>query len=348
MMYILNRLLYGLLVVWGVITVVFFIFHVLPGDPIASAPRADPEQLEAIKRELGLNEPIFIQYLYYLNDVSVVSVYKSEKGNARNYAYISHFQIDKYDITLKKPYLKRSWRSWKPVGEILSEALPETLWLAFASMLFATVLGIGLGLVSAMRPNTLLDNLMLVFSVIGISVPSFVAAILISVFFGYILQDWTGLNMGGTLWEDHATLGRQLEIKNIILPAFTLGIRPLAIIAQLTRNSMLEVLSQDYIRTARAKGLSQAYVVLKHALRNALNPVITAVSGWLASLITGAFFIEYIFRWKGLGWATIEAVHHNDMPVVMGTTILMASTFVLINITVDIFYSWVDPRVRLE
>ncbi len=348
MVYIFNRLLYGFLVVWGVITAVFFIFHVLPGDPIAFAPRADPEQIEGIKKELGLNEPIFVQYIYYLNDLSVVSVYKTEKANTLNYAYLSHFQIGEYDLALKKPYLKRSWSTSKPVGEILWEALPETLWLTFAAMTFATFLGIGLGLISAMRPNTFLDNLMLVLSVIGISVPSFVAAILVSVFFGYILQDWTGLNMGGTLWEDHATRGRQLEMKNIILPAFTLGIRPLAIIAQLTRNSMLEVLSQDYIRTAKAKGLSQAYVILKHALRNALNPVITAVSGWLASLITGAFFIEHIFRWKGLGWATIEAVHNNDLPVVMGTTILMASAFVIINILVDIIYSLVDPRVRLE
>ena len=137
-------------------------------------------------------------------------------------------------------------------------------------------------------------------------------------------------------------------LKNLILPAFTLGLRPLAIIVQLTRSSMLDVLSQDYIRTAKAKGLKYRVIIVKHALKNALNPVITAVSGWLASLMAGAFFIEVIFDWKGLGLVTINAVYNLDFPIVMGVTIFVAFAFIIINIFVDLLYAVVDPRVRIK
>jgi peptide/nickel transport system permease protein len=183
--------------------------------------------------------------------------------------------------------------------------------------------------------------------VLGISIPTFLSAILFSIIFGYYLSDITGLNLTGQLWETHPLRGRELHLENIILPAITLGIRPLSIIVQLTRSSMLDILSRDYIRTARAKGLGPVSVFLKHALKNALNPVITAVSGWLASLMAGAFFVEYIFDWKGLGFVTIKAVESLDFPVVMGSTLIIAIIFILINIFVDILYAMVDPRIRL-
>jgi peptide/nickel transport system permease protein len=166
--------------------------------------------------------------------------------------------------------------------------------------------------------------------------------------FGFYLSDFTGLNLTGQLWVNHPIRGRELQLQNLILPAITLGIRPLAIIVQLTRSSMLEVLSLDYIRTAYAKGLSKYKVVLKHALKNGMNPVITTVSGWLASLMAGAFFVEYIFDWKGLGFTTIKAVQSLDFPVVMGVTIFFAVVFVIINIFVDLLYAAIDPRVRLS
>jgi peptide/nickel transport system permease protein len=188
---------------------------------------------------------------------------------------------------------------------------------------------------------------MISLSVLGISAPPFVMAALIAMVFGYYLSEYTGLNHTGQLWEDDLS-GRKLVLKNLILPAFTLGLRPLAIIVQLTRSSMLDVLSQDFIRTAKAKGLKDYTIITKHALKNALNPVITAVSGWLASLMAGAFFIEFVFDWKGLGSATIAAVEQKDFPVVMGTTIFVALIFILINIFVDIIYAALDPRVRLH
>ena len=157
--------------------------------------------------------------------------------------------------------------------------MDDTLWLAFSAMLIASIFGISLGIVAALNQNSILDHTIISISVLGISIPSFVSAIVIAMTFGYYLSDYTGLNLTGQLWVNHPIRGRELQLQNLILPAITLGIRPLAVIVQLTRSSMLEVLSMDYIRTAYAKGLNNYQVVLKHALKNGMNPVITAVSG---------------------------------------------------------------------
>ena len=181
------------------------------------------------------------------------------------------------------------------------------------------------------------------------SLPSFFAAILIAWLFAYVLADWTGLNMFGNLFSvDDYGEGEYLDLKNLILPAFTLGIRPLATLTQLTRNSMLEALSQDYIRTARAKGISFKRVVLRHALRNALNPVVTSASGWLASLLAGAVFVEYVFDWKGMGVVIVDALDQYDFPVVMGAILFICVLLVIINILTDLVYGWLDPRVRVD
>ena len=214
-------------------------------------------------------------------------------------------------------------------------------------MLIATVLGILFGILAALKPHSWLDHLLISTSVLGISVPSFVAAIIIAITFGFYWSHITGLSLTGQLYEIDAFTGKHLVLRNLLLPAVALGIRPLAVITQLTRSSMIEVLSQDYMRTARAKGLSGYRVVVGHGLKNALNPVITAVSGWLASLMAGAFFIEYIFNWKGIGAVTIHAVENLDFPVVMGATIFIAFLFVLINMLVDVLYALIDPRVKL-
>jgi peptide/nickel transport system permease protein len=152
--------------------------------------------------------------------------------------------------------------------------------------------------------------------------------------------------MNGSLYETDPFSGRYLELKNLILPAFTLGIRPMAIIAQLTRTSMLDVLKQDYMRTAKAKGLSSSTLIWKHALRNAMNPIITAITGWFAELLAGAFFVEYIFGWRGIGKMTVEALEKLDFPVVMGTVLLSSCFFILINVLADLLYALVDPRIR--
>ena len=172
-------------------------------------------------------------------------------------------------------------------------------------------------------------------------------AIIIAYFFGVVLHPYTSLNLTGSWFDIDETTGEKyLTLKNLILPALTLGIRPLAIITQLTRSSMLDVLNQDYIRTAYAKGLSKQTVVMKHALRNALNPVITAITGWFAELLAGAFFVEYIFGWKGIGKVTVDALEKLDYPVVMGSVLLSGCIFILINMLADLLYAKVDPRIR--
>ena len=211
------------------------------------------------------------------------------------------------------------------------------------------VLGVFLGIVSAMNKDHWIDKIIQLISTFGMSVPSFFSAILIAWIFGFLLYEYTGLNMTGSLYEvDDFGDGKYIQWKNLILPAIVLGIRPLAVIIQLMRNSLLEVLSQDYIRTAKAKGLTKYQVIKSHALKNALNPVITAVSGWFASMLAGAVFVEYIFNWNGLGKEIVNALNTLDLPIIMGSVLVIATLFIIINILVDIMYSWLDPRIRLQ
>ena len=191
-----------------------------------------------------------------------------------------------------------------------------------------------------------IDRFLQLISTLGMSVPSFFSAILFSWFFGYLLHDFTGLNMTGSLYElDNYGEENRLQWKNLILPSIVLGIRPLAVIIQLLRSNLLVVLSEDYIRTAYAKGLSRSQVVLKHGLKIALNPVITAISGWFASLLAGAIFVEFIFGWKGLGKELVEALNQLDIPVVMGAVLTIAFFFIIINIVVDFIYAYLDPKI---
>ncbi|MBX7263523.1 MAG: ABC transporter permease, partial [Chitinophagaceae bacterium] len=210
------------------------------------------------------------------------------------------------------------------------------------------IFGIALGVVAALKQNTWLDTGSIFTSVLGISAPSFFMGIVIAYLFGFVLNNYTNLPLTGSLYEIDAFNGKQLQLKNLILPAITLGIRPMAIITQITRSAMLDVLNQDYIRTAYAKGLSTKMVVWKHALKNALNPVITSITGWFAELLAGAFFVEYIFGWNGIGKLTVMALENLDFPVVMGSVLLTASFFILVNIIADLLYSYIDPRIKLS
>ena len=181
------------------------------------------------------------------------------------------------------------------------------------------------------------------------SLPSFFAAILIAWLFGFVLESVTGLSMTGSLFSvDDYGNGAYLDLKNLILPALTLGLRPLAVITELTRTTLLEVMSMDYIRTAKAKGLKKLRVIGIHALRNAMTPVVTAVSGWFASLLAGAVFVEYVFDWKGIGVVIVDALDKFDFPVVMGAVLLIGVMLIIINIVVDIIYGILDPRVRIK
>ena len=356
--YTIKRLLYGLLVLLGVVTLVFFLFNILPGDParMMLGQRADAESIEIINRDLGRDKPVGTQYLNYLNDLLPISLHNNADPdnffylNPDKYApYTTLLKLGSTSVVLKSPYLRRSYQSQRKVSDIIATAFPQTALLAVVALSFALILGILLGVLSAICKDSWVDRLTLVLSTLGMSLPSFFAAILIAWFFAYVLADWTHLNMFGNLYtvDDYGT-GEYLDLKNLILPALTLGIRPLATLTQLTKNSMLEALSQDYIRTARAKGIPERRVIFHHALRNALNPVVTSASGWLAGLLAGAVFVEYVFDWKGMGIVIVDGLDKYDFPVVMGAILFICVLLIVINILTDILYGLLDPRVRIN
>ena len=345
-----RRIRYSLLVLWGVVTLVFFLFNVLPGDParLVMGQRGDAATLKNVQRDMNLDKPLTTRYLFYLNDLLPISINARDSATQQKYHYLRLFPVSTNScVVLKAPYLGRSYNTKKEVSASLGEALPGTIVLALTAMAFATFFGILLGVLAALKKGTWIDTSAIAASVAGISMPSFFAALLISYVFGFLLHKYTGLNMTGSLYEYDPFTGRHLALRNLILPLFALGIRPLAIITQLTRSSLLDTLSQDYIRTAYSKGLSRTKVVFRHALPNALNPVITAVSGWLAELLAGAFFVEYIVGWKGVGKITVDALDKLDFPLVMGSVLLTAFIFIIINLVTDFIYGWLDPRVRL-
>lgn len=351
-----NKLRYGLLVIFGVVTIVFFLFNILPGDParMMLGQRADVSSIENINRELGRDKSLAEQYALYLNDLSPLSVHKQHDPLSPWYAseekfgnYFTLFSGSQYTFILKTPYLRRSYQTKQQVSEVIADALPGTIILAIAALLFASIFGIGLGVLAALKKNKITDHLISMLAVLGMAVPSFFAGIIIAWLFGFVWADYTGFNMTGSLYSIDPFDGFVLQLHNLVLPAFTLGIRPLSVIVQLTRSSMLDVLSQDYIRTAKAKGLSKTITVCRHALRNALNPVLTAVSGWFGSLLAGAVFIEYIFGWKGIGKVTVDSLERYDFPVVMGAVLVVSIFFVIINLIVDLLYGVLDPRVKV-
>jgi len=423
--YFFKKLSYGILVLLGVITLVFFVFNLKPGDParMAAGQKITPELIQAIEKKLNLDLPVMNRFGLYLNDVSPVSVHNAVNAESRifldndKYVYTKLFSLGKEkQLVLKWPYLSQSFQSNRKVSDIISQALPGTIILACISIVIALIIGVLAGVVSAVNKDSWIDKLILILSVIGMSGPSFFIAILVAWVGGLLWYDqipvpvwpfilamlymvyggvksgfknsksigalgkallvgfgvwlavyavlsviglgawfgWsfhlpgTGLNMTGSLYSLDEWEGLYLNPKNLILPAITLGIRPLGVVVQLTRSSLLEELKKDYVRTARAKGLSENKVVFKHALRNALNPVVTAVSGWFASMLAGAVFVEFVFGWKGLGLEIFNALEKEDFPVVMGAVLVISFMFVILNILVDMLYGIIDPRVRVS
>lgn len=345
--FIFKKLAYGFLVLAGVVVLVFVLFQGF-GDPsrLVMGQTGDAKTQAAIRKELYLDQPRWKQFFLYLNDVSPLGVHTAGEIKAKELR--GFFIGGDTKVGLKLPYLRKSYQTKKSVSAVLLEALPGTLLLAITAMFIAVVIGIPLGVLAAVRQNTWLDTSAVFASIVGISAPSFFTGIIVAYLFGFVWTDWTGLHITGSWFDIDSTGARRLTLQNLILPAFTLGIRPLAIITQLTRSAMLDVLDQDYIRTAYAKGLSPRHVIWKHALRNALNPVITAITGWFAELLAGAFFVEWIFGWKGIGKVTVDALEKLDFPVVMGSVLISATFFILVNILADVLYGVVDPRVRIR
>lgn len=355
MKYFLMKIRDAALVLWGVASLIFFLFNILPGDPARMMldQREDSAQLAAIRAKYAFDQPVLLRYAFFLNDLSPLSFHAANPQHYTHaapgkYGGLALFDGPVVQVLIKAPYLGESFqRQGKKVGTILSETLPNTMILAVSAIILAMFIGIGIGIVAAIKKDSFFDRFWTVFGTFGMALPSFFSAVLVAWLFGFVWAPITGLSMTGNLWElDDFGEGLELRLKNLILPAFTLGIRPLAVIIQLTRSSMLEVLQADYIRTARAKGLPQSTILIKHALRNALNPVVTAVSGWFASMLAGAVFVEYIFGWNGVGKQIVEALNTLDLPVVTGAVLTVAFLFVVIQFFVDMLYAVLDPRLR--
>lgn len=305
--YILRRLLYTIPVVWGVVTVVFILINVVPGDParLMLGQRGDPATLAKIRSDMGLDLPIYQQYFNFLRDVA--------KGD-----------------------LGKSYRSNEQVTTALLERFKATFRLALWAILLAALVGITAGVISAVKQYSAFDYSAMIIAISGVSAPVFWVGLLLLLAFAYNLNWVPGVGYGDGDW------------RYLILPVITLGVRPAALLARLTRSCMLEVLSQDYVRTARAKGLAERVVVGRHAFRNALIPVITVLGTQVSDLLSGAVLTETIFAWPGIGRLEVEALINRDFPIMRGGIIFMALIFLVANLIVDLSYGFIDPRVRYD
>ena len=302
--YFLQRLSGACLVVLGVVSIVFLLIHLVPGDPVEimlgeSASAADREALRAA---LGLDRPVQVQYLHYLGNL---------------------LQLD----------LGTSIHYRQPVVALLQARIPATGLLAGVTLLLTVLLALPLGILAAVRHNTLWDSGAMGFSLLGVSIPNF----------------WLGplLIMVFSLWLGWLPVSGQGGFASVVLPALTLGTGLAAVLSRMVRSSMLEILHEDYLRTARAKGVTPLRVILHHALRNALLPVITLVGLQLGALLAGAVITETVFSWPGIGLLTIESIQSRDYPVVQACVLLISVTYVMVNLLTDLAYAWIDPRIRL-
>ncbi|WP_423801977.1 nickel ABC transporter permease [Neobacillus sp. SAB-20_R2A] len=305
LMFILRRLMQTIPVVIGVTFVVFIIMQLVPGDPavLLAGEGASKDTIEAIREQLGLNRPLYVQYFDYL-----MNVFRGDFG-----------------VSLKNS---------QPVLEEILVRLPITMELAFFSIIITIVLGMAAGIISAVKPYSLTDTTVMIVALLGISLPSFWFGLMMMYFFSVKLQI---LPVAG--WD---------SILHVILPALTLGAGGAAIVARMTRSSMLEVIRQDYIRTARAKGLRERVIVYKHALRNALIPVITVVGLQFGALLGGTVLVESIFAINGLGRMIVDSIRMRDLPMVQGGVLVASLVFVIVNLCVDVLYRFFNKRIELN
>jgi peptide/nickel transport system permease protein len=302
--FLLTRILLAIVTVWAVCTITFFVASFAPGDPVALAAgqHSDPATLARVRHELGLDLPPGIRYLHYLNN--------TVHGD-----------------------LGKTFQDHLPVRDVIAREIPVTAQLALAAIVTALVIGIIVGILASLRPNSFGDRLLTTSLLAGVSVPNFVLGPLL-----IILVPKVGLDIPTTGWGEAA---------NFLLPTLVLAARPAALIGRMTRSSMIETLAQDYIRTARAKGLAPGRILFRHALKNALLPVLTTAGVSFGYLLSGSFVVETVFRVPGVGFDSIQSLTARDYPLIQGTTLVFATMFVLVNLVVDLLYTFLDPRVRI-
>jgi peptide/nickel transport system permease protein len=311
--YIVRRILIAIPVLLGITFITFALVSFAPGDPISSmlmsSEHLNPDLADSLRAFYGLDQPWYVQYASYLGNLL--------RGN--------------FGISIA---------SRAPIGESIRQFLPNTMLLAFSSMLIGLLIAIPAGIVSATRRNTLFDYGSLTLAMFGVSMPSFWLGLMLMLLFGLRWRVLPVYGMGD--WSN----GPWDVIRHLIMPSITLGAAMAALLVRLTRSSLLQVLSQDYIRTARAKGLRERVVLYKHALRNSLLPIVTAAGLQFGRLLGGAFIVESIFAWPGMGKYALYAISVRDYPVIQGTTLVFALSFVLVTLIVDVLYTFIDPRIR--
>ena len=314
--YIIRRLLIAIPTVLGIVTIVFFVLHLAPGDPVnlmippdlPSAVRA--ERVDDINARYGFDQPVYVQYVQYIWNV---------------------VQLD----------LGESLRHQEPIVDDLMRRIPNTLQLAALSLMISATLGIGLGVISAIKQGSLTDNFTMLGALAGVSMPNFWLGLLLMLGLGLHLGILPISGHGGPIWTWEG-------FKHALMPAFTLGTAGAGILARFTRSSMLDVINQDYVRTARAKGLAYRTVITRHALKNALIPIITLLGLEFGALLSGAIIVETVFAWPGVGRYLIDGINGRDFPVVQATVMVVATGFVLINLLTDVLYTYIDPRIRFN
>lgn len=304
--YIERRLLIGIPVIWGVATLVFFLMRILPGDPaqlMLQSTGGTAEQIARLRHNLGLDQPLLVQYFHF-----ITGALHGDLGS--------------------------SLRSNQPVTKEIFQQLPSTLELTVAGMAIAVVVGIGLGVISAIWQHSWVDSLSMSVAMFGICAPNFWLGIVLIFFFSLRLGWFPATGTAG--------------LSRLVLPSFTLGLGAAAVIARLVRSSMVEALAQEYVVTARAKGLSQSAVTLRHALKNALIPAVTLVGLQFGALLGGAVIIEIVFARQGIGRLAVTAILAKDYTVVQGVVLFAAVAYVIINLLIDVLYGFIDPRIRYK
>jgi ABC-type dipeptide/oligopeptide/nickel transport system permease component len=300
--FILRRLLLAIPTLFGVLVVAFLLLYVAPGDPVDAmvGERADSTTIARLRAELRLDDPLYVQFGHYL-------------------------------ATIAKGDLGKSYITNRPIKRDIIERFPKTLQLAGAAMLLATILGVTLGVFSAINPGGLIDRLGLGVAYLGISFPVYWVGLLLILLFAVTLHWLPPSGFGG--------------LRYLVLPALALGMRSIAFLARMTRSAMLDALGADYVRTARAKGLPERLVVGRHALRNALIPIITVLGLDFGAYLTGSILTETIFSWPGLGRYVVNAIARRDLPAIQGSVLFLSAVFVLVNLITDVAYAKADPRV---
>jgi ABC-type dipeptide/oligopeptide/nickel transport system permease component len=334
--FILQRFLWMLVVLFAISLITFGLMRAIPGGPFTGEKRLPAETLAALNAKYHLDQPLYIQYLTFIRDIVIPRVTTGEQSNYLDHEYLINISLPLGDrATLR-------WMNFGPtystigrtVSDIFRDNLPISMQLGFLAFMLSVVIGIPLGAISALRRNTLVDYSAMGLAVLGISVPVIILAPMLQYLFGVQLK-WLPVSGWG-------------KLQQVILPTFALGVANSALVARLTRASLLQVLSQDYIRTARAKGLPERMVVVRHALKNSLIPIVTVLGPTLAYLLCGTFIVETIFGIPGMGKFFVTSVTGRDYQVIMGTVLLLAMFLVIANAVVDIVYIVLDPRIRQE